>query len=163
MISPDNASIAKLSSKFFVWNPESAETDKDIWQRVVLEFEAALVGVTAQNNSKFLMGLAQTNGERSDDNVLGFSLVSDALNTLTDKAGTETENVVSSPPTLTAYNRYKIVLSNGSVEFYVNGALVDTIITNIPAIPLKAAFVLISDNSGSAELRVGATRLYLLD
>lgn len=164
---PAGADQARFGGQRKIVTPISPGTNY-LYTRLTMEWSAILVNVANHENANFIMGMGDeaagaTIDHRGANDALGFILVSDALNTLTDSGGTETVTVVPSAPTLTNYNRYKIVIENGSVQFYVNKVLEVTHTTNIPALPLKINFVVISEAAVAAELRIGPLRCWLED
>ena len=102
-------------------------------------------------------------GERGDQGLIAFGLASDLLQSVTDSGGTETETAIGSPPTLTDFNKYKIVVRNAAVDFYVNDVLKNTHTANLAAIPQFVVFSLRTEAAVAARMDVGAVRCYLLD
>ena len=162
---PAALDAVQLETKAGILNPKAAAVapTTDIYQRLILEFEAALGTVANIDNTKFFMGLyCGTLPNRDANNVVGFVLDGDVLKTLTDAAGTETLTTVATPPTLTSSNKYKIVHKAASVEFYVNDVLKNTHTTNLPtAAALSAAFHIKAEDATKIDL--GALRCYLSD
>lgn len=74
--------------------------------------------------------------DSTDGNYVRFELTAAGVNCETYN-GTETSTAVGSPPTQTAYNYYRIEWANGEARFFVNGLLVATNSTHVPATHLK--------------------------
>mgnify|MGYP001602016947 FL=1 len=148
-----------------VTNPQGASATNDVYQQLVLEFVMALGTVANIDNAQFIVGLGAAGTEiRTTADVIGFILVSDALNTLTDSGGTETVTVVSSGPTLTSFNKYKIVVRNGAVDFYVNDVLKNTHTANITAVLVIPFFFCFAEAAtGATECDIADLRCYFLD
>ena len=127
---------------------------------VFLEFEAKLGNIANMDNATFFMGFNDsTTGTRATANVVGFGLSSDAIQTITDSAGTET---VTSPSaiTLTDRNLYKIAITEGQVEFWINGNQVGTHTTNLPDVLPFLMFYNGSEGTGSSTLDVGFCHVF---
>lgn len=157
--------FARLQGRRICTLPAAADPAKDVYQRLVLEWEAQLGTVANQDNDRFGMGLldsAATPSAFGPDSI-GFILQSGALNAVTDSGGTQTKTVVSGPPALTNMNRYRVVVRNGKAELYVNGVLAATHTTNLPSKTVAPFFLSYSNGSGSSSLRLGAVRCHLED
>ena len=144
--------------------PGAASTTQDIYQRVTMEWLMAFTSVANIDNTQMVAGLNAIGAERSDINVACFCLASDALNTVTDAAGAETVTVVGGDAiTLTNFNRYKIVMRNGTVEFWVNNTLRNTHTANILAVATQATIGLRSEAAVTARLEFTDIRCWLSD
>ena len=157
---------ALLHSKELFFNPAATVPATHMYQQLVLEWEAIITGVAGVDETLTGMGLCSAPGSsarRDQNNIAMFSIVSDALRTLTDNAGTETETAITGAPTLTDIHTYKIVVRAGAVDFYVDGVLKNTHTTNLPASVLAVAFALNTTNGSAASIDVRSVRCYFLD
>jgi len=155
---------AEFQGKRALTNPSGAVATRDIYQKLVLEWEMLLGTIANVDNALALWGFINLGGARTSANIIGFILASDALNAITDSGGAETVTAVASPPALTQSNKYRIVVRNGAVDFYVNDLLKNTHTTNIPALPLKPQFRVDAEaGTGATKAEIGAVRCYLVD
>ena len=139
-----------------------------IVKRVSFEWIAKLGTVANVDNATFFMGFAPTQGNtRASDNVIGFVLSADALQTLTDSGAVETLTAVAGAPNLTVWNKYKIeIYLNGAtntVKFYVNETLKNTHTTNIAAHEKYNNFYQKSEAAVATDLSVGPNRTWVED
>lgn len=157
---------AAISSKRLFGVPDQLPTAAaTIHRKLIVEWMAALVSVANTDNAVFNMGLAPSDGGvRTTGDLIGFVLVSDALNTLTDVNGTETLTVVSSPPTLTDWNKYRIEIerSTGDQLFYVNEVLKNRHTTTYErAISGRINFNTASEIAVASQLLIGPVRCWV--
>ena len=138
----------------------SNTTNTTMVRGVFLEFEAKFTNVANMDNASFFMGFNNsTTGTRATADVVGFGLTSDAIQTITDSSGTETVNAPSNI-TLTNRNLYKIAITEGQVEFWVNGNQVATHTTNLPDVLPFLMFYNGSEATGSSTLDVGFCHVF---
>ena len=127
---------------------------------VFFEFEAKFTNVANMDNATFFMGFNDaTAGTRATTDVVGFGLTSDAIQTVTDSSGTETVNAPSSI-VLTDRNLYKIAITEGLVEFWINGNQEATHTTNLPDVLPFLMFYNVSEAGGSSTLDVGFCHVF---
>ena len=150
-------------------NPKAATTTNCVVQRVIMEWMYRVVSLANIDNTGFLMGI-QANGSagagRSTADMIGFILDADALNTLTDDGGTESITAVGGSPTLTNWNKARIELRVGAVDFYHNGGNLITHSTaaNIPPDYIDAfTFRVISEAAVACELHIASVRIWVED
>lgn len=168
LLAPAISDTSLVEAKAILTNPFARvpTAASALYRSIVLEFEMQLVNVASITNTAFLAGLySGASAGRSANDAIGFILASDALNTLTDKGSVETVNVVSPAPTLTNWNKYKIVCGPTTVRFYVNDVLVSTH-SDSATLPdtagIQAAmFYLVSDAAADPEVKIGPCRCYL--
>lgn len=117
---PANADTARL------YTVQEWQLAPDTWGQntfnklLIMEWEVKLATVASIDNDHFFMGLsAVNNATRASNNIAGFILTADALNAITDDGVGETVSAVGAP-TLTNWNKLKIVAYNAIIEFYVN-------------------------------------------
>lgn len=155
---------AQTEGRRILTNPGASSATLDIYQKLVLEWEMLLGTLANIDNALALFGLVNTGGARTSTNIIGFILVADALNVITDNGGTETVTVFPSPPTLTVSNKYKIVVRNGAVDFSVNDGAITTHTANIHALPFQPSWRVDAEAlTGATKAEIGAVRCYYLD
>ena len=138
----------------------SNTTNTTMVRGVFVEFEAKFTDVANIDNTNFFMGLSSsTSGLRTTADIIGFGLVGDAIQTVTDSSGTETVNAPAGI-TLTNRNLYKIAITPGQVEFWINGNIVATHTTNLPDILPFLMFYSASEGGGSSVLDVGYCHVF---
>jgi len=99
---------------------------------VFIEWEAKLSSVANVDNSLFFMGVnASSSATRATTNLIAFGLASDSLVAVSDSGGTETTTAISGI-TLSDRNLYRLSITNGQIEYSVNGNVLANHITNIP-------------------------------
>jgi hypothetical protein len=157
---------ASLGCQRYVPNPKASTAVRHVTQKTVLEFEMLFGTVANVDNALFIvmLGTSNFNPSRADNNTMGFIMVSDALNALTDSGGSETLTVIGSPPTLTEMNKYRIEVTNGQVEFFVNEVSRATHTANIHTDRLGfGARMAAEGGTGATKLELGHIRHYTLD
>ena len=106
------------------------------------------------------MGFSESDtGVRTTNDIIGFSLSSDAIQTVTDNGGTETTNLPSSV-TLTNRNLYKMAITENQIEFWINGNQVATHTTNLPDIMPYFMIYNASEAGGSSTVDLGFCRVF---
>ena len=124
-----------------------------------IEWEAKLSSVANVDNSIFFMGVnASSSATRATTNLIAFGLASDGLVAVSDNAGTETTTAISGI-TLSDRNFYKIAITKGQIEYFVNGNVVATHTTNIPDVVGYLQFNHDTE-AGSANLDVGFVHVF---
>jgi hypothetical protein len=134
-----------------------------IIQRFVLEWEAqAVTAVADHDNTHFFMGLssAKTN-DITQQNLIGFYLLSDALRGKCDKAGTEgtTGDITA---TITNWNKYRITVEAASITFSLNGSD-ETALTTANTHPDVAMYLVLgtrAEGANAVGLNVGPVRAW---
>lgn len=134
-----------------------------IHRRLVLEFELKLTNVANIMNAVAFIGLTPGAGDnRASNNIIGFALAADVLQSVTDNGGTETVNTTFGE-TLTNWNKLKIDIYAGHVKFYVNEVEVADHTTNLPDAPMYVNYYIITEGGGAATIDVGVTRVWTED
>ena len=124
------------------------------------EWEPKFTNVANVNYSTFFMGFSEsTSGLRTTTDIIGFGLVGDAIQTVTDGSGTETTNLPSSI-TLTNRNLYKMAITENQVEFWINGNSVATHTTNLPDIMPHFMIYNASESGGASTVDLGFCRVF---
>jgi len=137
--------------------------EHQILQSLSMEFECYLQLVANIDNANFFMGLTDgTTDTRTGNNIIGFGLIADALQTITDDAGAETVNT-GFGETLTAYNKFKIYVANNSVKFYLNETEIAEHTTNFPNASMYMNFYYPTEAGGASILSLGTIRIWTGD
>jgi len=160
---PNANETARLrSNQRWVAAPTLYGTNK-ILRRLILEFEMQLANVANMDNTLCFFGLTPAIGnDRSSNNIIGFALLADVLQTLTDLGGVETVNT-GFGETLTNKNKLRIEVLLNTVRFYLNETLLATHITNLADLPMYLNFFVDTEAGGAATIKVGVTRAWFED
>lgn len=158
---PANADTARLHSVHrwtcgpTVWGANLA------YKRFLFGWEVKFATVASIENTAFFMGLMPTTvATRATDELIGFVLTADVLNSLTDDGGTETVNAVAAP-VLTDWHFYAIEVYAGGVVFYIDGAAVAQHTTNLPDQAFYLTWYLPQEAAANGgELHIGACGCY---
>ena len=130
---------------------------------LILEFEFQLANVANLDNTLCFFGLTPAIGnDRSSNNIIGFSLLADVLQSVTDLAGVETTNT-GFGETLTNKNKLRIEILLNTVRFYINETLVASHVTNLPDQPMYLNFFADTEAGGTATIKLGIVRAWLED
>lgn len=119
--------------------------------------------ITSFHNTFCFWGLANdANSTRATNDIIGFILVGDVLNALSDAGGVETVQALTAPPTLVGQvHTYRIEVDrvNGA-RFFVDHVLQATILTNISDgfLNMFPVFNLQNDVAANAEIDLGEVR-----
>ncbi len=154
---------SELLLKKILTNPGVSSPTRDIQQQFVMEWEMLFGTLANIDNANTHLGLINSGTGRSDADLIGFMFAANALNCITDTVGVETVSVFPSPPTLTNFNKYKIVVRNAAVDFYVNDVLGVARTANIPALPFQPNFRIDSNAGGATRFELGWFRCYYMD
>lgn len=129
-----------------------------------MTFELILANVANIDNTHAIFGLVPDPvNTRNSNNIIGFALTGDALQTVTDSGGVEETNT-GFGETLTNHNKFKIE-SNKNVDyvnFYLNGTLIATH-TNVLAVPVQLMYLMFyieTEAGGGATIGVGQVAVW---
>ena len=141
--------------------PATFGDSNSILQRFCLEWEAqAVTAITSHDNTHFFMGLCSVKTtDITTENVIGFELITDALNGKTDVTGVESLTGTIAA-TLTDWNKFKIVVEDTSVTFSVNEVDQTAIIANIPSLAQYIVFGTRSEAAAAVGLNIGGVRAW---
>jgi len=132
-------------------------------RRLVIETELQLGSVANIDNTAFFIGfMTGTADTRASNNIIGWALTGDALQSVTDNAGTETVNT-GFGETLTNINKLRIEVYSGNAKFYVNEVLKATHVTNIPSNVFYWNNYIVTEAGGAANISSGETRYWFED
>ena len=129
-------------------------------KKLVMEFEL-MIGVPANlDNTLCLFGiLPSAVATRATNNIIGFGLAADVLQTITDSGGAETVNTTFGE-TLTNHNKFRIEVIESAVRFYLNEVLIATHAANVPTVPMLPTFYYDTEAGGACALSHGIIRVW---
>lgn len=128
--------------------------------KFIFEFEMLLGNVVNIDNAIFICGLTPGIADtRATNNIIGFGLAADVLQTVTDLAGAETVNT-GFGEVLAQHNKFRIEVSDTLVRFLLNGAVLASHITNLPDGPFYPMFYIDTEAGGAATIAIGWTRAW---
>ncbi len=143
--------------------PTQNTPTRQIIQKTIVEFEMLLANIANVDNALSLWGFTPAAANtRASNNIIGFGLVGDALQTITDVAGTETVNT-GFGETLTQHNKFKIEIVQNLVTFYLNEILIASHVTNLPSVPCYPNFYFDTEAGGAATLSMRIVRIWTED
>lgn len=125
-----------------------------------LEFELRLGNVANLDNGICVFGwTGAAAADRTNNNIIAFALIGDALQTVTDNGGVETVNT-GFGEVLTNFNKLRIQCFANVVQFWLNGAIIATHVTNLPTTPMYLNFYVDTEAGGAASIEVGVNRIW---
>ncbi len=95
---------------------------------------------------------------RATNNLIGFALLADVLQTLTDSGGVETVNTAFGE-TLTNHNKFRLEIMESAVRFYLNETLIAIHTTNVPAVPMYPTWYAVTEAGGACAVAIGVTKV----
>lgn len=166
VVEPNANETARLYSNR-LWNvPATALTTQYILKRLMVEIEIAIGNVANVDNTLFFMGLTQTQvSTRATNNLIGWALLADALQSLTDVGGVEEANT-GFGETINLVNKLRLDVITGAtvtVEYRLNETLVATHNTSIPLVPSYINFFIDTEAGGAAGFYLGGVRIWYED
>jgi hypothetical protein len=125
-------------------------------RRLHLAFEMRLDNVGNIDNTLSIFGLtAGGAATRATNNIMGFALVGDALQTLNDDGGVEETNT-GFGETLTDWNLYHLAVGEGQVDFWLNSNHIAThAVTPGPDLAMYINFFLDTEAGGASTIGLG--------
>ncbi len=131
-----------------------------IVKKTILEWEMVIGVVANLDNTLTFWGLTNgPNDNRGSQDLIGFGLIGDALQTITDSAGVETVNT-GFGENLANHNKFRIEIYEGNVDFYLNEVLIATHIVNIPVNPMYLQFFVDTEAGGPCIFDIGIARCW---
>ncbi len=129
-------------------------------KKLVMEFEL-VIGVPANlDNTLCFFGLLPSAvATRATNNIIGFGLAADVLQTITDSGGAETVDTAFGE-TLTNHNKFRIEVIESAVRFYLNEVLIATHAANVPTVPMLPTFYYDTEAGGACALSHGIIRVW---
>ena len=161
---PNAIETARLvSDQRWIAAPDTYGTNT-ILRKLVLEFELKLANVANLDETLTFLGLTTGAADnRSTDNIIGWGINTDVLESITDVGSAETTNTTFGE-TLTNWNKLKIEVYSGHVKFYINESEVADHTTNLPDYPFYLNFFLDTDGAGGAStIEIGIVRVWYED
>jgi hypothetical protein len=130
-----------------------------VYRKVFVEYVIRLTSLANFDNTGTIIGLTPIKTDtRASNNVIGFVLLADVLQALTDLAGAET--VTACPTVLTNVNKLKIEIYSGHVKFYVNEVQVADHITNLPDLPMYRNIYILNEAGGATGFELMENRIW---
>lgn len=160
IVTPNANEVARLrGNHWWVQNWITPNTNL-IVKKLIMEFELML-GVPANlDNTQCLFGLLPSAvATRATNNIIGFALLADVLQTVTDSAGAETVNT-GFAETLTNHNKFRIEVIESAVRFYLNEVLIATHAANVPTVPMLPTWYIDTDAGGACAVSQGIIRIW---
>lgn len=158
---PANADTARLYSVHRWSCGPTVWGSNLLYKRFLFGWEVKFASVASIDNTHFFMGLAPSAvATRATNELIGFILTADALNSLTDDGGVETVNAVGAP-VLTNWHLLTIEVYAGGIVFYIDGAAVAQHTTNLPDYAFHLTWYLPQEAAANGgELHIGALGCY---
>ena len=150
-----------VSDQRWVFAP-NVFSNNTVLRRSVLEFELKLTDVANIDNANSFFGLTTGVGDdRTSNNIIGFALLADVFQSVTDLAVNETTNTDFHSVTAEAtWNKLVMDVYAGHVDFYINNNLVASHITNLPDYPFYLNWYLDTEAGGAATIELGIVRVW---
>ncbi len=163
MSAPNADEDARLvSDQRWVAAPDIYGTNTTL-RKLVLEFELKLTDVANLDETRTFLGLTTGAGDyRSTDNIIGWGINTDVLESITDDGISETTNTTFGE-TLTNWNKLKIEVYSGHVKFYINEVMKADHTTNLPDFPMYINFHVDTVAGGAATIELGVVRAWTED
>jgi hypothetical protein len=136
-----------------------------IARRIIMEWVMRMTNIANLDNTACFWGLASaTNVTRASQNIIGFGLNADALETITDNGGAETATT-GFGETLTNINKFGIVVEWDACRFYLNETLLvtHTNTLHMPDIAMYPMFYYDTEAGGGSVPEIGIMRVRLED
>lgn len=162
---PNANEVCRLvSDQRWIAAPDNYSNNTSI-QRTVLEFELKLTTVANIDNANSFLGLTTAVADtRVSNNIIGWALSTDALQSITDNAGAETTTTDFHSLTLEAtWHKLLIDIHSGQVDFYVNNCLHASHTTNLPDYPMYLNYYIDTEAGGASTIELGIIRVWYED
>ena len=132
-----------------------------IIRRLIVEFELKLTNVAnIDNGNSLILALTTDPADiRTANNIIGWVLLADVLQSLTDDGGAETTDTAFGE-TLTNWNKLRMEIETGTVRFYINETLVATHATNLPDFPMYLNHYIDTEAGGGVTPELGLIRVW---
>lgn len=152
-----------VSDQRWIAAPDTYGTNT-ILRKIALEFELKLTNIANLDETMTFLGLTTAVADnRGSNNIIGWGINTDILESITDNAAAETTNTTFGE-TLTNWNKLKIEAYTGHVKFYINEMEVAEHTTNLPDYPFYLNFFIDTDGAGGAStIELGITRVWYED
>lgn len=109
-------------------------------QKMFCQFEFQIDDVTELDNTQCFFGLtAIIAANRASPNLIGWGLLADVLQSVTDVGGAETVNT-GFGENLANWNLLEMEIYSGTVEFAINGVIVASHVLTLPDLPMYLNF-----------------------
>ncbi|GAH25999.1 unnamed protein product [marine sediment metagenome] len=161
---PNTGENARLvSDQRYIVAPRIYGTNT-ILRNFTLEFELKLTTPGNIEEAETFLGLTTATGhKRSNNDIIGWAILSDVLQSVSKEAANE-ENNTTFGETLTNWNKLKIEVYNGNIGFFINEEPVANHTTRLPSFPFYLNFYYEADGgAGAATIELGIIRLWQED
>lgn len=152
-----------VSDQRYIVAPDTYGTNT-ILRKLCLEFELKLTTPANIEEAETFFGF--TGGvadKRSSNDIVGWAILSDVLQSLTDDGSTETTTTTFGE-TITNWNKLKMEIYSGHVVFFVNESQVADHITNLPDEPMYINFYTEANGgAGAVTFEIGIIRVWYED
>ncbi|MFH1031129.1 MAG: hypothetical protein V1767_00960 [Chloroflexota bacterium] len=120
-----------------------------IYKKIILEYVIRLTTLANFDNGSTIWGMTPNKTDtRLSNNVLGFVLLADVLQALTDNGGAETVTAIPGA-VLTIANKLGIEIYAGHIKFFVNEVQVADHTVNLPNAPMYRNIYLLNEAGGA--------------
>ena len=124
-------------------------------QKMFLQFEFQIDTVANLDNANCFFGLSEiAAATRVSNNLIGWALIGDVLQSLTDVGGVETVNTAFGE-NLANWNLLEMEIYAGTVEFTINGIIVASHVANLPDVPMYLNFYFDTEATGGVNPQIG--------
>lgn len=131
-----------------------------IVKKTILEWTMTIGVLANLDNAAAFFGFTNIQaGTRAVNNIIGFGLLADVLQTVTDSGGVETV-ATGFGEDLTLYNKFRLEIYEGNVDFYLNEVLIANSAVNIPNVPCYINFYPATDGDGACAFTLGIVRCW---
>ena len=128
-------------------------------EKMFCQFEFQIDDVTELDNANCFFGLSQIiAATRVSNNLIGWALIGDALQSVTDVGGVETVNT-GFGEVLANWNLLEMEIYSGIVEFTINGVVIASHIANLPNVPMYLNFYFDTE-AGAVNPQIGMVGMW---
>ncbi|GAH24849.1 unnamed protein product [marine sediment metagenome] len=159
--SPNTTEFGRLvSNQRYIAAPETYGTNTML-QRFIFEFELKLTTPANIEETETFLGLTTAVGDkRSTDNIIGWAILADILQSVTKEAANE-ENNTTFGETLTNWNKLRIEIYSNNISFFINELPVANHTVRLPDFPRFVNFYYETDGgAGASTIELGIIRAW---
>lgn len=155
---PNLSETASIRTKDY-WVIPAFTSANSVYAKFTLEFEMRLTNLANIDETATFFGIGAANATRVSNDIIGFAVLADVLQTVSKVAAVETNNTAFGE-TLTDVNKFKIVIIPGHCRFYLQGVEIadHTTITNDRAQVVK--FHHVANATGASGIYLGQIRMW---
>lgn len=131
-----------------------------IIRRLVFEFEMRLTAVANLDNALSFFGFTPGQADnRGTNGIMGWGLLADALQSITDVGGVESVNT-GFGEVLTVWNKYRMDIYSGHVVYSLNETQLADHVANLPDTLMYPDFFIDTEAGGAATIEIGIVRIW---